>query len=196
MVRVVKVLPAALLVAGLSGTIGFTSLSARERDRRHDRGGDDAARIAVGLAISPMPVHVTRQNRAAVGLGSYIVNAQGACADCHSCPTYTPGQSPYDGQGSGAPNAENFLAGGVPFGPFKSANLTPDPATGLPGGLTLREFLTAIRTGHDPDDPDKILQVMPWPVYRHMTSRDLRAIYAYLSVLPHAEPGVCTGAGQ
>jgi hypothetical protein len=37
---------------------------------------------------------------------------------------------------------------------------------------------------------------MPWPVYRHMTDRDLRAIYEYLASIPHAEPGTCTGPGQ
>jgi hypothetical protein len=34
-----------------------------------------------------------------------------------------------------------------------------------------------------------LLQVMPWPVYVNMTEQDLRAIYEYLSVIPHVEPG-------
>jgi hypothetical protein len=29
---------------------------------------------------------------------------------------------------------------------------------------------------------------MPWPVYAKMTDDDLRAIYEYLSAIPHAEP--------
>jgi len=29
---------------------------------------------------------------------------------------------------------------------------------------------------------------MPWPVYQSMTDRDLKAIYEYLSAIPHAEP--------
>ena len=52
-----------------------------------------------------------------------------------------------------------------------------------------------IRTGCDPQernfrDPEKceLLQVMPWPLYSKMTSSDLRAIYAYLRALPHANP--------
>jgi hypothetical protein len=196
MTRALRVLSTAVLSLGLSGAIGITPIRASERHHGRDDRGGDAARIAIGLAITPVPVHVRRKDRAIVGLGSYIVNAQGGCNDCHTCPSYAPGQNPFDGQGSGATNAANFLAGGVPFGPFTSANITPDPTTGLPAGLTLREFLTAIRTGHDPDDPDEILQVMPWPVYRNMTTHDLRAIYAYLSALPHAEPGVCTGSGQ
>ena len=34
-----------------------------------------------------------------------------------------------------------------------------------------------------------LLQVMPWPAYANMTEHDLRAIYEYLSAIPHAEPG-------
>jgi hypothetical protein len=37
-----------------------------------------------------------------------------------------------------------------------------------------------------------LLQVMPWPVYRNMTDRDLRAIYEYLRAIPCVEgdPGI------
>jgi hypothetical protein len=31
-----------------------------------------------------------------------------------------------------------------------------------------------------------LLQVIPWPVYQSMTDHDLRAIYGYLSAIPHA----------
>jgi hypothetical protein len=94
-------------------------------------------------------------------------------------------------------NNLNYLAGGVVFGPFTSPNITPD-ATGKPAGLTLEEFHNAIRTGHDPDNPNMnaLLQVMPWPIYRHMTGRDLDAIYSFLTAIPPAQPGTCSGAGQ
>jgi hypothetical protein len=78
----------------------------------------------------------------------------------------------------------------VPFGPFTSANITPD-ASGLPAGLTWEQFLDVMRTGEHAS-----LQVMPWPVFRNMLDKDLRAIYEFLSALPHAEPGTCTGAGE
>ena len=97
--------------------------------------------------------------------------------------------------GDGQINATNYLAGGVPFGPIISANITPD-ANGKPAGLDFEEYLELIRTGHDPDDPDEILQVMPWPIFRNMTDHDILAIYTYLSSIPHAEPGACTGPGQ
>ena len=80
----------------------------------------------------------------------------------------------------------NYLAGGTPFGPFVSRNITPD-ATGRPAGLTRDEFIQLLRTGHDPDDPGELLQVMPWPVYGKMVERDLSAVYEYLSSIPHAE---------
>src|SRR5581483_414821 len=139
--------------------------------------------------------HLHDRNRALVGMGSYLVNAVGGCNDCHTCPSYAQGENPFAG-GNGTINSTNYLAGGVQFGPFTSANLTPDLTNGLPEGHTFEEFVTLLRTGHDPDKPNQILQVMPWPIYRNMTDHDLRAIYEYLSAIPHAEPGVCSGAGQ
>ena len=114
-----------------------------------------------------------------VGLGAYLVNATGGCNDCHTCPPYQPADDPFN-HGSGHPNAQNYLAGGHQFGPFvTSANITP--RNGLPAGLTEERFIHTIRTGEDPDHPGQLLQVMPWPVYRNLTDRDLRAIYAYLA---------------
>ena len=158
-------------------------------------GSDELKRIQRGLEIAPVVLDFRHKDRFLVGLGSYIVNAQAACGDCHTCPTYASGHNPFTG-GDGAINATNYLAGGVPFGPvIVSANITPD-ASGKPGGLDFDEYLELIRTGHDPDDPDEILQVMPWPIFRNMTDHDILAIYTYLTAIPHAEPGSCTGPGQ
>jgi hypothetical protein len=49
-----------------------------------------------------------------------------------------------------------------------------------------------MRTGVDRDhsfppvpSPDNdLLQVMPWPVFRNITDRDMRALYEYLSAIP------------
>ncbi len=156
----------------------------------------EAERIRRGYEIAPVPLDVAGKDPLLVGLGSYIVNAQAVCADCHSCPTYTPGHNPFPPtQGDGEINPANYLAGGVPFGPFLSANLTPDPARdGLPAGLTRDEFFDVMRHGHDPGGNP--LFVMPWPIFRNMLDRDLDAIYAYLSSIPHAEPGTCGGPGE
>ncbi|HEY2739568.1 MAG TPA: cytochrome C, partial [Thermoanaerobaculia bacterium] len=74
-----------------------------------------------------------------------------------------------------------YLAGGQQFGPFVSANITPD-SHGLPAGLTWPQFKQVIRTGHDPEGG--LLQVMPWPAYQDMTDRDLQAVYEYLRAIP------------
>lgn len=149
--------------------------------------GSDAARIAQGFRIAPVRLRLRGLDAVLVGLGSYIVNAQGGCNDCHTNPPYAPGHNPFQGQPKQF-NAARYLAGGTSFGPdLVSPNLTPD-SRGLPAGLTLRQFIRVIRTGHDPDNPRRLLQVMPWPVYQGMTDRDLRAIYEYLRAIP-SRPG-------
>lgn len=150
---------------------------------------NEGSRIKIGFEIAPVPLNLKGKNRGLVGLGSYIVNAQGGCNDCHTNPPFAPGGDPFEGQPK-VINAENYLAGGVAFGPFISRNLTPDPVTGLPANLTFAQFEQVIRTGADLKNipPAPLLQVMPWPVYQEMTDRDLRAIYEYLSAIPHAEP--------
>lgn len=186
----------AFLFAGL--LIGSVCVSLLSAMAGGDKENDDNSnsRVQQGFAIAPAPLNLHGKNRALVGLGSYLVNALGGCNDCHTCPTYTPGveHNPFIG-GDGQLNAQNHLAGGVHFGPFVSANLTPD-ANGKPAGLTLDEFRTTLRTGHDPDDPSEFLQVMPWPLLRHATDRDLAAIYEYLSTIPSATPGTCSGPGE
>ncbi|MDP2903034.1 MAG: cupredoxin family copper-binding protein [Methylovulum sp.] len=140
----------------------------------------------------PIKLNLAGKNADQVYLGSYIVNAQGGCADCHTCPSYAAGHDPYKGE-SKQFNAISYLAGGKAFGPFVSANLTPD-STGKPAGVTLAEFKELMRTGNDPDVPGNTLQVMPWPVYGMMGDRDLEAIYAYLGSIPQATqplPSAC-----
>lgn len=189
-----------VLLAFLSTATSGQSTKGAKRGNNGDQengnafGAEELKKIQRGLEIAPVPLDFRREDRFLVGLGSYIVNAQAACADCHSCPTYTAGHNPFQG-GDGQINAANYLAGGVPFGPIISANITPD-MSGKPAGLTFEEYLELIRTGHDPDEPGEILQVMPWPILRNMTDHDIRAIYTYLTAIPHAEPGSCTGPGQ
>ncbi len=160
------------------------------------------ARATIGKDISPVTLNVTGQNYTAVYYGSYLVNAVGGCNDCHTCPSYK-GTNPFNVGGKalgstktpGPVNSANYLAGGTPFGPFVSYNLTPD-TNGLPGGMTLAQFINAMVDGVDSHDGG-ILQVMPWPTYRHMfTTADIPAIYSYLKAIPAAQPGTCTGSGQ
>lgn len=151
-------------------------------------------RILKGFSIAPVPLNLQEKDVALVGLGSYIVNAQAACTDCHTNPPYQEGGDPFSGQPKKS-NVEGYLAGGTAFGPFISRNLTPD-AEGLPAGLTFNQFRGVMRRGtdfknlplHVPSAENDLLQVMPWPVYQEMTNHDLRAIYEYLKAIP-SRPG-------
>jgi len=135
--------------------------------------GLNARRAERGLAISPVPIdtsHMSRQQKAQVGLGSYIANGTSDCAGCHTGP-------------------QGFLSGGNPFKVDDaghvvfSRNLTPDVATGL--RMTLAQFKSVIRTGVDLHvDPTKQLLVMPWLIFRWMSDDDIEALYAYLLAVP------------
>jgi hypothetical protein len=151
----------------------------------------ELSRIQRGFAIAPVQLRLRGKNLALVGLGSYLVNGAGGCNDCHTNPPYAVGGDPFLGQPKRI-NADHYLAGGVAFGPFTSRNITPDE-NGLPAGLTYEQFRQVMRTGIDLDQEhpqiSPLLQVMPWPVFQNLVERDLRAIYEYLSAIPHAEPG-------
>lgn len=141
------------------------------------------SRMRRGFEIAPVPLDLRNKNSELVGLGSYIVNAQSGCNECHTYPSYASGGDPFQGQPEKI-NTAQYLAGGRIFGPFVSANITPD-ATGKPGGLTLQEFRTLLRTGHDLSEPSGMpLQVMPWPIFSKMIDRDIAAIYEYLRAIP------------
>ncbi|MGE3179199.1 MAG: cytochrome C [Vicinamibacterales bacterium] len=176
----------AALAAGLALTwsVGYVRAAedAIDKDLLH--------RIKIGYAIAPVPLDLAGRNRLLVGLGSYIVNAQGGCNDCHTNPPYADGGNPFVGEPERV-NQAAYLGGGVTFGPFVSRNLTPN-RLGLPAGLTLEQFGETMRTGRDlknrppavPSEALDLLQVMPWPVYAHMNDRDLKAVYEYLRAIP------------
>lgn len=188
-------------VAAALGVFAAASVVGVAKERDDDRGGqndrqqsrlseDELERMLRGFEIAPVRLNLRGKDLELVGLGSYIVNGQGGCNDCHTLPSYKDGRSPFLGQREKI-NTETYLAGGVPFGPFVSRNLTPR-ANGLPANLTWDQFRKTLRTGEDmknrpphvPSDDKDLLQVMPWPVYGKMSNRDLRAIYEYLSAIP------------
>jgi hypothetical protein len=166
-----------LLVAALivsAGLVGAVTLTAQ-----------GASKIARGAEISPVPLNMKGLNPALVREGSYIVNAQGGCNDCHTVPSYADGGNPFLGEPE-LVNAPCYLAGGAAFGPFVSRNLTRVPAF-----RTLEQFTDLMRNGTDyrqPPDGTPILQVMPWPVYGKMSDRELAAIYEYLRAIPVINP--------
>ena len=71
-------------------------------------------RVARGFKIAPVPLNLAGLDRNLVGLGSYIVNAQGGCNDCHTNPPYAPGGDPFagpaeEGQCRGLPGRRHGL---------------------------------------------------------------------------------------
>ena len=150
--------------------------------------GSDS-RIQRGFELAPVELHMKGLNPALVGLGSYIVNAQGGCNDCHTNPPHAEGGDPFAGQKEEI-NAAGYLAGGTAFlpSPFVSRNLTPRASDGRPAGLTLEQFLEVMHKGTDFKNRhpmiSPLLQIMPWPVYGKMSDRDLQAVYEYLRAIP------------
>jgi hypothetical protein len=144
------------------------------------------SQIRRGYELAPVQLNTKGLNPALVGLGSYIVNAQGGCNDCHTNPPYAQGGDPFLGQPTQI-NAAGYLAGGMAFGPFTSRNLTPR-SNGRPAGLTLEQFTEALRKGTDfknlHPQISPLLQVMPWPVYGNMSDREIQAIYEFLRSIP------------
>src|SRR5262249_7419451 len=151
----------------------------------HDSAAGSARdpRVDRGFEISPIQPDLRGKDPDLVGLGSYIVNAQGGCNDCHTDPAYERGHDPFRG-GDGRVNAAGYLKGGRIMGEgIVAPDLRPD-AEGRPGGMTLEQFARSMTTGEDVKQPGRILQIMPWPVYRHMIERDQRAVYEYLRSIP------------
>lgn len=196
---------------GLLMTLALAAMPLPAQARLEAADTERDSRIERGFAIAPVPLNLQGKNRALVGLGSYFVNAVADCNGCHSAgPTteYGRGGNPYFGQPT-VVNPATYLGGGRDFGPLVpgsphivSRNLTPD-ATGLPeGGHTFETFVSILRTGIDfdhvhptctptfttgclpPPFDGTLLQIMPWPAFRDMSDRDLRAIYEYLSAIP------------
>jgi hypothetical protein len=133
-------------------------------DDDHDR---DKSKIAIGFSIAPVPLNLKGKDKALVGLGSYIINAQADCNGCHTTSPqteYTPTGNPYllrppkgPFNGMRQANPATYLAGGSDFGPYPglahlySRNLTPDKSGRAAGGMTYKEFFGVIRTGKDFD---------------------------------------------
>jgi hypothetical protein len=197
----------AIIAIALAGML-VRSPRVQAQDDDDDCDSNDP-RIEQGFDITPVKLDLDGKNRKLVGLGSYIVNAQGDCNGCHTNPEFASGGNPYFLGQKKKIDPKTYLGGGVDFGSFGpgspnivSRNLTPDK-TGRPeGGHSLAEFRQILRTGIDMDQlhpscsatlttnclpppfDGSRLQIMPWPTYQSMTDHDLRAIYEYLRAIP------------
>ena len=83
----------------------------------------------------------------------------------------------------GAVVASTFTAWSGPWGVSFTANLTPDPETGL-GRWTLQNFRDTLRTGRRMGRGRAILPPMPIPMYKNLTDDDIEAIFTYLQSIP------------
>jgi mono/diheme cytochrome c family protein len=161
----------------------------------------------LGLAVLlPMLGAATAQESAdpaVVKRGEYLVTAMG-CNDCHTPFTMGPNGPEPDMTKmlSGHPQeivitepivlADPWLAASSatntahsgPWGVSFTANLTPDPETGVLRDYTVEQFIQMMRTGRKQGQGRPILPPMPWPPFGHLTDEDLTAIYAYLRQIP------------
>jgi hypothetical protein len=88
--------------AGIVTAFGAIVLAGMFGSSRRVRAiGDDdessESKIRQGFEIAPVPLNLDGKNRALVGLGSYIVNAQADCNGCHSAgpaTEFAPGGNP------------------------------------------------------------------------------------------------------
>jgi mono/diheme cytochrome c family protein len=166
-----------------------------------------AALAAASLFLAASPGRAdeppSNQDAAQVARGKYLVTTSG-CNDCHT--PLKPGPNgpelDLDRMLSGHPEhlvmppvprlpegPWQFVVAGTstayagPWGVSFTANLTPDPDTGL-GRWTFQNFKDTIRTGRHLGRGRQILPPMPIPMYKHMNDEDLAAVFAYLQSIP------------
>ncbi|MBM9594070.1 c-type cytochrome [Roseitranquillus sediminis] len=159
----------------------------------------NVAKALAGLCLALAGTGLAAQEADPVARGEYLTNTTG-CHDCHTPwimgangpePDMTralsghpadmvvdaPAEVP-EGWAMAA-NAANTAWSG-PWGVSFTANLTPDPETGVLREMSESQFIDTIRNGRHMGQGRPILPPMPWPAYRNMTDADLAAIYAYL----------------
>jgi mono/diheme cytochrome c family protein len=134
---------------------------------------------AYGPPVTSVP-DVPRADK--VAYGAYLAGPLGHCVECH-----TP-----MGAGDMPDFANKFAAGGMeipgPWGISITANITPDPKTGI-GGWSDADIKKAITAGVRPDGAP-LAPPMPFGFYHNMTEEDLDAIVAYLRSLKPIENAV------
>lgn len=157
---------------------------------------------AVTNATTPASTTAAQANPSAeVERGAYLVTA-GGCGDCHTPLMMTKtGPAPDMSRAlSGHPASMTLPPPPAPVGPWIvsatatntawagpwgvsfTANLTPDPETGL-GKWTRQMFIDAIKTGRHMGSGRPILPPMPVPAFTNYSEADLGAMFAYLKTV-------------
>jgi Cytochrome c len=162
------------------------------------------ALLAFATAALAQPVFAQNRDAEKLARGKYLVTVAG-CNDCHTPwkmgpagpePDMTrmlsghPQDFKITAPAKFAPDqpwhaaaAPTNTAHSGPWGVSFTANLTPDPETGL-GKWTQATFTQTIRTGRHLGKGRKILPPMPIPMYKNFTDEDLAAIFTYLQSIP------------
>jgi len=148
------------------------------------------------------PAGAAKLRSTRVERGAHLVRTMG-CNDCHTPwkmgargpePDMTraltghpadfvmPPPPPASGPWIGHIAATNTAWAG-PWGVSFTANLTPDPETGL-GKWTEEMFMATMRTGRHQGKGRSLLPPMPYWMLGNLEDEDLRSVFAYLQSLP------------
>jgi mono/diheme cytochrome c family protein len=161
------------------------------------------AMLAAGATMALAASAPAAPDAAKIERGRYLVTL-GSCNDCHTPWKMGPnGPAPDEtrllsghpqdlvmppvpelppGPWLGLSAATNTAWAG-PWGVSFTANLTPDPETGL-GRWTEQQFIDTMRSGRRMGRGRELLPPMPWQSLTAATDQDLKAIFAYLQSLP------------
>jgi hypothetical protein len=158
---------------------------------------------AIANAVDSRPAGRTAPSTGArLERGAYLVRTMG-CNDCHTPfkmgergpepdmsraltghpsdlvmpppPELPPGPWTWIG-------AETNTAFAGPWGVSFTANLTPDPETGL-GKWTEEMFIATMKTGRHEGKGRPVLPPMPWFVVGALNDEDIKSLFAYLQSL-------------
>ena len=142
-------------------------------------------RLNLPLSVPTLPLERTADPLLA--RGSYLVNALGHCAECH-----TPRNL------LGGLRRGMYLAGSIDGPEGEPApNLTPDEKSGI-GRWSARDITWLLETGFKPDGDD-VQGLMAESIehgYRYLTPQDLAAIAAYVRAIPAVDRAIAKKKGR
>jgi mono/diheme cytochrome c family protein len=156
-------------------------VQARDVDN-HDSRPSFLTKLLCRVAFKPFPYPSSPVEAPPVGdevaRGRYLVDDALLCFGCHSRDFATNDELHPE-------RSAGYLAGGNPMPDLggklvHTANLTPDPETGL-GRWTKEEFRRALKDGIRPDNRPLRYPMVP---YRPLSDQEVDAIFAYLRSVP------------
>lgn len=160
------------------------------------------ALLRAGGAATGDPSTAEKLRAARVERGAHLVKTMG-CNDCHTpwkmgargpemdmtraltghpAEFVMPAPPAHSGPWIVHASATNTAWAG-PWGVSFTANLTPDPETGL-GKWTEEMFMATMRTGRHQGKGRALLPPMPYWMLGNLDDEDLRSVFAYLQSLP------------